>query len=155
MIDLNAPDIQGESYKPFRVLSLDSGGIRGAFSTAVLEVMEQRLEPLAGHFDLNAGTSTSGIIAAGITAGEPPSRIVEFFRNQGSQIFTRPIRKKVVDWRFFRFYTNWKLKLAGIKKIELDGEVNHYANLRDINWEHSEREMNMDWEIGRRLVWYM
>jgi hypothetical protein len=82
-------------HKPFRILSLDGGGIRGAFTAALLADIEERLGCRAcDYFDLIAGTSTGGIIAAAIAAGEPASRIVEFYRERGPAIFTRRKRSK-------------------------------------------------------------
>lgn len=76
--------------RPFRILSLDGGGILGAFTASFLADIERRLRcRVADHFDLIAGTSTGGIIAAALAAGEPASRIVEFYRERGPRIFTR------------------------------------------------------------------
>ena len=42
----------------FRILALDGGGIKGAFSASVLATLSQTLhEPLSERFDLIAGTS--------------------------------------------------------------------------------------------------
>jgi len=54
----------------FQILSLIGGGIRGAFVTSYLKELEQKLgRPIAESFDLIAGTSTGGIIAAGLAFG--------------------------------------------------------------------------------------
>ncbi len=48
----------------FRILSLDGGGIKGAFTAAFLASMERHLtKPIGAYFDLIAGTSTGGISA--------------------------------------------------------------------------------------------
>jgi patatin-like phospholipase/acyl hydrolase len=58
-------DSQGRSFK---ILSLDGGGIRGAFAASVLAAVEEQCGAgLAEYFDLIAGTSTGGIIALGST----------------------------------------------------------------------------------------
>lgn len=76
---------------PFRILSLDGGGIRGAFIASCLAEMEEHLElPLGRYFDLIAGTSTGGIIALALALGEPASRIRDLYRDEGASIFTRP-----------------------------------------------------------------
>ncbi|OUS11384.1 hypothetical protein A9Q89_09065 [Gammaproteobacteria bacterium 53_120_T64] len=50
--------------EPFRILSLDGGGIRGAATAQVLIELEKDLErSLYDSFDLIAGTSTGGLIA--------------------------------------------------------------------------------------------
>ena len=72
----------------FRILSLDGGGVRGAFSVAVLAQLEQALgKPIADHFDLIAGTSTGAIIGVALALGAPARRIREFYEKEGPEIF--------------------------------------------------------------------
>jgi hypothetical protein len=72
----------------FRILSLDGGGIRGAFSASVLSTLEKETgRALADHFDLITGTSTGGIIALGLALGLPASAIRDFYREKGPDIF--------------------------------------------------------------------
>lgn len=72
----------------FRILSLDGGGIRGAFSAAVLAALEKDTGKLcADHFDLIVGTSTGGILALGLGLGMPAAEIVEFYKKHGPTIF--------------------------------------------------------------------
>ena len=50
----------------FRILSLDGGGIKGAFTASVLATLEHDTGRSAvEHFDLITGTSIGGIIAIG------------------------------------------------------------------------------------------
>lgn len=73
---------------PFRILSLDGGGIRGAFSAAVLARLEEQTgRSVVDHFDLITGTSTGGIIALGLALGLPAAQIREFYRTHGADIF--------------------------------------------------------------------
>lgn len=59
------------------ILSIDGGGIRGLIPALVLQEIERRLgaaggpATLAQGFDLIAGTSTGGLVAAGLTAPHP------------------------------------------------------------------------------------
>jgi patatin-like phospholipase/acyl hydrolase len=70
------------------------GGICGAFSAGFLAGIEEGIgQPLGRYFDLVAGTSTGGIIAAALAFGEPALRIEEFYRDRGPVIFER---RKVV-----------------------------------------------------------
>jgi patatin-like phospholipase/acyl hydrolase len=72
----------------FRILSLDGGGIRGAFSASVVATLEETTGRAAvNQFDLITGTSTGGIIAIGLALGLPARRIVQFYREHGPQIF--------------------------------------------------------------------
>ena len=58
--------------KPFRILSIDGGGLRGIVALAILEWIEKDIlkKKIAESFDLFAGTSTGGLIACGITVAE-------------------------------------------------------------------------------------
>lgn len=72
----------------FQILSLDGGGIKGIFSAAVLAAIEDDLNiNITDHFDLIAGTSTGGIIAIGLGIGLRPREIVDFYLNEGPNIF--------------------------------------------------------------------
>lgn len=94
----------------FRVLSLDGGGIRGAFTASFLAELEEAREiGLSSFFDLIAGTSTGAIIAAGIACNIPARRICELYKKHGRAIFAK-------RWTYLGFfqskYSNKKLKQA-------------------------------------------
>ena len=67
--------------KPYRVLSLDGGGMRGIYTAAFLaRLMDQfgriRSEPtldLGRGFDLITGTSTGAIVGCALAVGRPMS----------------------------------------------------------------------------------
>jgi hypothetical protein len=72
----------------FRILSLDGGGIRGAFTAAVLARIEQETrKSVSNYFDLITGTSTGGIIALGLGLGLSATEILDFYRIHGPTIF--------------------------------------------------------------------
>ena len=72
----------------FRILSLDGGGIKGAFSAAALAVLEETTgHRCVDHFDLISGTSTGGIIAIGLGLGLSARAIADFYQEQGPIIF--------------------------------------------------------------------
>lgn len=76
--------------KPFKILSLDGGGIRGVYTAEILRRCEETFcngLPLARHFDMIAGTSTGGIIALGLGLGISTEDIVGFYRDDGRKIF--------------------------------------------------------------------
>jgi hypothetical protein len=74
--------------RPFKILCIDGGGIKGLFSAQVLAEFEEAFKTRTSeHFDLVCGTSTGGIIALGIAAGIPMSQIVDFYKNKGPKIF--------------------------------------------------------------------
>lgn len=129
------------AVRPFRILSLDGGGILGAFSAAFLAELEKRLDgPIASHFDLIAGTSTGGIIAAALAAGEPASKIVDFYKERGPKIFTRP-RPGLLK-RLFAVVPN-----LALKKIGMD-----YHSLRNPKYETHELAAAVKEVFGDRKI---
>jgi len=84
-----------EKEKPFRVLSIDGGGMRGVYAVAFLDALSKKVKNRYGYdeidlgkgFDLIAGTSTGGIIAAGLAAGKTASEILKFYKEEGPKIF--------------------------------------------------------------------
>jgi patatin-like phospholipase/acyl hydrolase len=84
--------------RPFRILSLDGGGVRGAFTASFLATLEEELgRPLVRHFDLLAGTSTGAIIALSLALGEPASTICRMYERRSAAIFVRQ-GTKVRKW---------------------------------------------------------
>jgi len=76
--------------RPFRILSIDGGGIRGVFPAHILQCIEERLSiNLFDTFDMIAGTSTGSIIAAGVATGISASDIVEMYKVHGAGIFKK------------------------------------------------------------------
>jgi hypothetical protein len=82
--------------KPFRVLCLDGGGMRGAYQAAYLATYGDRVRDSQKHdqpldigtaFDLIVGTSTGGIVACGLVAGVPLIDIQNLYANAGRKIF--------------------------------------------------------------------
>lgn len=96
----------------FQILSLIGGGIRGAFVTSYLKELEAKLgRPIAESFDLIAGTSTGGIIAAGLAAGMPAAKMHDFYVRYGASIFTpRPAYKAKGIYRLIFPLANWIFK---------------------------------------------
>ena len=63
------------STKPFRILTLDGGGIHGVIPATILAHVEaQAGAPVADLFDLVVGTSTGGILALGLTVPDASGR---------------------------------------------------------------------------------
>ena len=93
----------------FQVLSLIGGGIRGAFVTSFLNRIEQKLgRPIAESFDLIAGTSTGGIIAAGLASGMSAADMHDFYVRYGSKIFSpRPPYQAKSLYRLVFPLANW------------------------------------------------
>jgi uncharacterized protein len=81
----------------FQVLSLDGGGILGIFTAALLAGLERDLgRPVLSHFDLVVGTSTGGIIAAGLGAGMAAGELADLYASEMKTIFPGPRRLRPV-----------------------------------------------------------
>lgn len=76
--------------KPFKILSIDGGGIRGIFPACILTELEDRFlkgSPIGSHFDLIVGTSTGGIIAVALAKGLSAREISRLYLERGAVIF--------------------------------------------------------------------
>lgn len=72
----------------FRILSLDGGGIKGAFTASVLARLEEDTKrSIVDHFDLITGTSTGGILAIGLGMGFSARELTKFYEDSGPIIF--------------------------------------------------------------------
>ncbi|WP_353285279.1 patatin-like phospholipase family protein [Wolbachia endosymbiont (group A) of Beris morrisii] len=89
------------------ILSVDGGGIRGIIPAIILAEIEKRSKkPIAEIFDLMAGTSTGGIVVAGLCKrdeqGNPQysaNDLVELYQEYGSYIFKSSfLRRSIFSW---------------------------------------------------------
>jgi patatin-like phospholipase/acyl hydrolase len=88
---------KGSTRGRFQILSLDGGGVRGIFSAALLAGLEEDLgRPVLSHFDLVVGTSTGGIIAAGLGAGVSADALVDLYTSKMRTIFPGPHRLREI-----------------------------------------------------------
>ena len=82
--------VSWENDLPFRILSMDGGGIRGIFPAAVRAYLEQehlQRNSIGDYFDLIAGTSTGGLLALGLGAGLTASEILQMYLEEGHRVF--------------------------------------------------------------------
>jgi patatin-like phospholipase/acyl hydrolase len=120
--------------KPFRVLSIDGGGIRGLIPALVLAELERQTgRAIADCFDLIAGTSTGGILALGLArpgqGGRPnysAQDLADLYSKEGSRIFSTS------PWR--RFTNPMGLRAAKYSAEGIEGVLAQYfgeTRLRD------------------------
>ena len=103
--------------RPFRILSLDEGGIRGLFPAAFLAELEKITgRKLVEHFDLLVGTSTGSIIVLGLASGKSAAEILEFYTEYCPSLFPTPSLRqfltKTTRWFFRPKYGNAPLIAA-------------------------------------------
>jgi patatin-like phospholipase/acyl hydrolase len=93
--------------RPFRILSIDGGGIRGVFPAAFLAELEKRFlggSSITNHFDMIAGTSTGGIIALALARGLTAQEALNIYVERGDRIFPSAVGlgklSKMMRWIF-------------------------------------------------------
>jgi patatin-like phospholipase/acyl hydrolase len=97
-----------EREGPKKLLAIDGGGIRGVLALEVLQRIEDLLKAksrradlrLADYFDYAAGTSTGGIIAAGLAIGMSVSQILVFYQEAGAQMFVKANLLRRLRYKF-------------------------------------------------------
>ncbi|NBL65735.1 patatin [Flavobacterium sp. NST-5] len=123
--------------KKIRILSLDGGGIRGIISCVILKFIEEQLQKLdnpnakiGDYFDLIAGTSTGGILAAVLlvpnenkTAKFSVEAALDLYSEKGETIF---------DVNFWEHLTNpFGLFNEKISEKSLERQLNEvFGNLQ-------------------------
>lgn len=91
-----------QSQRPYRVLSLDGGGMRGIYTAAFLarltdQFARKRGDPaldLGLGFDLITGTSTGAIVGCALAVGRPMTEVVALYRKHGPKIFPHRLTGK-------------------------------------------------------------
>ena len=142
---------------PFRVLSIDGGGIRGIIPAVVLG----RLETLTGRpihdlFDLIVGTSTGGLLTLGLTAPDAAGQarftaadLVRLYLDEGETIFSRPLAHRI---RSANGLANAKYPAAGIEDVleRYFGDLRLAQLLGDVVVTAYETELREPWFFRSR-----
>lgn len=76
--------------KTFKILSIDGGGIKGLYSSKIIEHFEEQFDCNIGqHFDMICGTSTGGILALALSLNIKASEISNLYIKKGKKIFPK------------------------------------------------------------------
>ncbi|APR97834.1 patatin-like phospholipase family protein [Wolbachia endosymbiont of Folsomia candida] len=102
------------------ILSVDGGGIRGIIPAIILAEIERKTnKPISQIFDLMAGTSTGGIVVAGLCKKDgkgklqySASDLVELYKEYGSYIFKSSFLRKAITWLNGAEYSNKNIELV-------------------------------------------
>ena len=108
----------------FKILAIDGGGIRGVIPATVLtEIEKQTGKRIVELFDLMAGTSTGGILAAGLAKPRGDGRaqytaadMRELYLQEGAAIFPNPSFPQSL-WRNARRPFAEKYASQGIENV--------------------------------------
>ncbi|POZ62874.1 patatin-like phospholipase family protein [Chromobacterium alticapitis] len=84
---------------PYRILSLDGGGLRGIIPLVWLDRLDQAVPGWRDGIHMHAGTSTGALIALGLARGMTPRQLLERYLALGPRIFSRSAawRLKTLD----------------------------------------------------------
>lgn len=76
--------------KPFKILSIDGGGIKGLYSSKIIEHLEEKHQcSMSDYFDMICGTSTGGLIALALSLKIPATEISKIYETYGENIFPK------------------------------------------------------------------
>jgi patatin-like phospholipase/acyl hydrolase len=96
--------------KPFRILSIDGGGIKGIYPASVLAEVEKQIlggQPVWPYFDLITGTSTGGILALGLANGLSAAKLRDLYCREGKDVFAvgrwRRLLKSIRSWAMYMY----------------------------------------------------
>lgn len=92
--------------KPYRVLTLDGGGVRGLYTATALHTLMKRYLPnaqapdrdIGKAFDMIVGTSTGGILATALALGKSTAEIIKLYADHGKDIFPDPMPSGTSYW---------------------------------------------------------
>ena len=74
--------------KVFKILTIDGGGIKGLYSSKIIEHLEENFNcHMSDYFDMICGTSTGGILALGLSLKIKASEISNLYEKKGLFIF--------------------------------------------------------------------
>lgn len=102
-------DSQHIDDNPFKILTIDGGGIKGLYSSTILEHLEQRFGLMSDYFDMICGTSTGGLIALCLALKIPATEISKIYAEHGQAIFPKRTRLGGIIRQTF-----WKGKYSDI-----------------------------------------
>jgi uncharacterized protein len=102
----------------FKILSIDGGGVKGLYSSTILEHLERKYGgSCSDYFDMICGTSTGGLIALGLSQKISASDMSKIYTEHGKDIFPKQSKLKGLLKQ-----TLWKGKFKddALKKVLAD-----------------------------------
>jgi uncharacterized protein len=80
--------------KIFKILTIDGGGIKGLYSSKIIEHIEEHYNcKIGNYFDMICGTSTGGILALGLSLGIEAKELSKLYEIKGNKIFPKQNKK--------------------------------------------------------------
>lgn len=89
---MKLPDSIGLNPRPYRLLTLDGGGVRGIIELVMIQRLEQHLgATIHANVDLIAGTSVGAVIGCAISAGLSAEEIHGVWIGSAHTAFSKPV----------------------------------------------------------------
>lgn len=102
-----------QDKKTFKILSIDGGGIKGIYSSTIIEKFEEKYQcSISDYFDMLCGTSTGGLIALALSLKVPAKTISDFYIRKGNIIFSKMIFSALKQFLYGGKYKNNNLKMC-------------------------------------------
>tara|TARA_R110002050_G_scaffold20348_1_gene57656 strand:- start:45735 stop:46727 length:993 start_codon:yes stop_codon:yes gene_type:complete len=103
------------SNETFKILTIDGGGVKGLYSSTILEHLEEKHDGnISDYFDMICGTSTGGLIALALSLKIPTKEISDIYLQNGGEIF--PKRNKIVNM-YNQIFGKGKFSDKALKKV--------------------------------------
>jgi len=80
--------------KPYRILSLDGGGVRAILEATIIKKLAQKYPGLLDEVDMFTGTSAGGIVASALVSGYDPDYVCNLWMNAAPKIFAEGWSRK-------------------------------------------------------------
>jgi len=80
--------------KPFRILSLDGGGVRAIIQCAILKKIVGQFPDFLSEIDMFAGTSAGCIVAGALAVGVSPDKMLHLWKQEVCKIFSEGMRHR-------------------------------------------------------------
>lgn len=147
--------------EPFRVLSLDGGGMRGVYSATYLRQLAKNFaanngsDPidLGKKFNLIVGTSTGAIIGCGLAKGIDLLEVIRLYKENGPLIFQNPIPKSILGTVRDIFTRKAALRSGEVSLKKVLTEVLGATTIGDIYRDRNIALAIPSVEMGRHKGW--
>ena len=101
--------------KTFKILAIDGGGIKGLYSSTILEHLEKKYKGnISDYFDMLCGTSTGGLIALALSLKIPTKEISDIYLKNGNKIFPK---KSKISNKYNQILGKGKFSDEPLKKV--------------------------------------
>ena len=85
------------AVSPYRILSIDGGGLKGIIALAILQRLDAAVPAWREGVNMFAGTSTGALIALGLARRMTPAELLDVYVSKGPLVFDRSLWHEIKD----------------------------------------------------------